>query len=153
MVACPLSQGDKNLKEPEHGWCNYLATPLKAKFNNIYGDLQWLQYSRWMQLGFPLDSRQDKKYSLMNSINCTQPRSIGPSSAQSPSLSVMLPAGESRTHPSKDGEGKTSILHSEDFLFYCRKMTDIVLSSWITHLFLSYIHTWLKHCPCISSTF
>lgn len=104
--------GDKNLKEPEHGWCNYLATPLKAKFNDIYGDLQWLQYSRWMQLGFPLDSRQDKKYSLMNSINCTQPRSIGPSSAQSPSLSVMLPAGESRTHSSKDGEGKTSILHS-----------------------------------------
>ena len=56
---------------------------------------------RWMQPSFPPDSRQDKKYSLMNSINCTQPRSIGQSSAQSLSLSVMLAAGETAAHQSR----------------------------------------------------
>jgi len=46
----------------------------------------------------PTVVRRDKRYSLANSINCTRTRSLGQGSAQSPSLSVMLPAGETAAH-------------------------------------------------------
>lgn len=64
----------------------------------LHDDLQWLWCERWMQPSFPLDSRQDKTYSLRDSINCTQACSIGQSPAQSLSLSVMLPAEETVAH-------------------------------------------------------
>lgn len=68
-----------------------------------------------MQPSFPLDSRQDKTYSLRNSINCTQPRSIGQSSAQSLLLSVMLPAGETVAHARADWYTE-KIQHIDDSL-------------------------------------
>lgn len=66
----------------------------------IYGE--W-DGARWMRPASPPDSRREKKYSLMNSIKCTEPRSIGQSSAHSPSLSVMFLPPQRR----RDGGAQT----------------------------------------------
>lgn len=120
---CSLSWAG-NLKWPKKGQHRYLTTTLKAVSGNTHGDLQWLGCWRWMQLSFPPDSRQDKKYSLMNSINCIQPRSIGQSSAQSLSPSVMLPTGEAVAH-------KSRLVEVENNTFNYLQICDLHFLVWI----------------------